>query len=256
MNPEPDLIDRIANALPDELRADYYRELRHCRSLPENDEMLRILRIMQFLVVLTVQVPDRMATERQQFERVVADAMQTLQESRQFSAAHQAQLDRRMPRVSAHIAEELKPEAVAAAINESLRQQFIKSTIPETADALAVAAAQIKKATAEFVRVAGTLGDAYRGAVAEANTAIEKLNSTCSDVLSSTKRAVEELRYLSGKQHRRRFSGFLILAFILGAGFHWVYSQWRHQPPPEVNPARVVQSSPPIKARTKTKAKR
>ena len=45
---EPDLIDRIANALPAEVRADYYREMRHCRSLPENDEMLRILRAMQF----------------------------------------------------------------------------------------------------------------------------------------------------------------------------------------------------------------
>jgi hypothetical protein len=256
MNPEPDLIDRIANALPDELRADYYRELRHCRSLPENDEMLRILRVMQFLVVLTVQVPDRMATERQQFERVVADAIQMLQEIRQFSAAHQAQLDRRLAQVSAHIAEELKPEAVAAAINESLRQQFIKSTIPETANALAVAAAQTKKATAEFVRVAGTLGDAYRGAVVGANTAIEKLNSTCSNVLSSTERAVEEWRYLSGKQHRWRFSGFLILAFILGAGFHWLYGQWRHLPAPEVSTAPVVQSAPPIKPPTKPKAKR
>jgi len=33
-------------------RADYYRELTHCRSLPENDEMLRILRAMQFLALL------------------------------------------------------------------------------------------------------------------------------------------------------------------------------------------------------------
>ena len=32
---EKDLIDRIADALPAEVRADYYRELRHCRSLPE-----------------------------------------------------------------------------------------------------------------------------------------------------------------------------------------------------------------------------
>ena len=49
--------------------------------------------------------------------------------------------------VSADIAKALNPEAVAAEINESLRQQFIKITIPETADALAVTAAQIKKAT-------------------------------------------------------------------------------------------------------------
>jgi hypothetical protein len=54
---EPDLIDRIANALPEEVRADYYREMRHCRSLPENDEMLRILRAMQFLALLMDGVP-------------------------------------------------------------------------------------------------------------------------------------------------------------------------------------------------------
>ena len=52
---EMDLTDRIAAALPLEVRADFYRELRHCRSLPENDEMLRILRIMQFLTLLTYQ---------------------------------------------------------------------------------------------------------------------------------------------------------------------------------------------------------
>ena len=34
---EPDLIDRIANALPEEVRADYYREMAHCRALPETD---------------------------------------------------------------------------------------------------------------------------------------------------------------------------------------------------------------------------
>ena len=55
--PEPDLIDRIADALPENVRSDYYREMRHCRALPENDEMLRILRVMQFLTLLMEQVP-------------------------------------------------------------------------------------------------------------------------------------------------------------------------------------------------------
>jgi hypothetical protein len=49
--PDKDLIDRVADSLPVEVRADYYREMRHCRSLPENDEMLRILRAMQFLTL-------------------------------------------------------------------------------------------------------------------------------------------------------------------------------------------------------------
>ena len=42
-----------------DVRAAYYRELNHCRSLPENDEMLRILRAMQFLTLLMRQVPER-----------------------------------------------------------------------------------------------------------------------------------------------------------------------------------------------------
>ena len=57
---EPDLTDRIADGLPADIRADFYREMRHCRSLPDNDEMLRILRIMQFFTLLMEQVPIRL----------------------------------------------------------------------------------------------------------------------------------------------------------------------------------------------------
>ena len=134
--PEPDLIDRIADALPVDIRADYYRELRHCRSLHENDEMLRILRAMQFLVVLMVQAPERMATERQRLEQIIADALKTLQEIRESSAADQAQLDQRLVQLPVDIAEGISPEVVAATINESLRQQFVQSTLPATAEAL------------------------------------------------------------------------------------------------------------------------
>lgn len=111
--PESDLIDRIANALPAEVRADYYRELRHCRSLPENDEMLRILRAMQFSVVLMVQAPERMATERQRLEQAIADALSTLQEISESTEAHRAQLDQRLVQLPADIAEGINPEAVA-----------------------------------------------------------------------------------------------------------------------------------------------
>lgn len=91
--PEADLIDRIANALPQEVRAEYYRELRHCRSLPENDEMLRILRAMHFSVLLMVEVPGRIAAERNQFEQTVAGATRVLQGIRQFAEEHHAQFD-------------------------------------------------------------------------------------------------------------------------------------------------------------------
>jgi hypothetical protein len=94
--PEPDLIDRIANALPIELRSDYYREMRHLRSLPENDEMLLILRAMQFSVVLMVQIPERIASERERLEQILADFLKAIREIHQSIAIHQAQLDQRL----------------------------------------------------------------------------------------------------------------------------------------------------------------
>src|SRR3954468_19141874 len=67
-DPEPDLVDRIAQDLPADVRAAYYRELNHCRSLPESDEMLRILRAMQFLTLLMRQVPNEVTAERVRLE--------------------------------------------------------------------------------------------------------------------------------------------------------------------------------------------
>src|SRR5437016_708286 len=123
--PEPDLIDRIANELPAEVRADYYREMRHCRSLPANDEMLRILRAMQFLTLLMVQAPDRITTERERFEHLLADATRALQTTIESSEAFQKQLDERLEQLPENIANGINPETIAAEINESLRQQFV-----------------------------------------------------------------------------------------------------------------------------------
>ena len=77
-DPEADLVDRIAQDLPADVRAAYYRELNHCRSLPESDEMLRILRAMQFLTLLMRQVPDEVTAERVRLEALFNQAVQEL----------------------------------------------------------------------------------------------------------------------------------------------------------------------------------
>ena len=230
MNPETDLIDRIANALPADLRADYYREIRHCRFLPENDEMLRILRVMQFLVVLLVDVPARMVTERQRFEEIVARALDALQEMRQSTAAHQAQIDQRLAQLPKAIADGIKPETIAATINENLRQQFLKSTIPETADGLTVAAAQIKKATAEFVREASSLGNSYHGAVVEARKAISNLESTSSHAIRTTQNAARELVRVFRQEYRWSLYWLMSLGLALGIGIGMWYEHWINLP--------------------------
>ena len=248
---EPDLIDRIANALPVEVRADYYREMRHCRSLPENDEMLRILRAMGFLVLLMVQAPERMATERLRLEEAMADALRALQEICESSDAHRAQLDQRLVQLPADIAEGINPEAIAATISESLRQQFVQSTIPAAAEALAVAAAQIKKATAEFGRSANTLGDSYQGAAENARKAIANLESTSSQAVSSTRRAANELVSVFREEYRWSVYTLTGLALLVGIGVGMWYQRWIDPQPRPVERAPAVERVQPSGPRIK-----
>jgi hypothetical protein len=249
--PEPDLIDRIANALPAELQAGYYREMRYCRSLSENDEMLRILRAMQFWVVLMLQIPERIATERERLEQILTDFLKALREIHQSIAIHQAQLDQRLVQLPAQIAEGINPEAIAAKINESLCQQFVRSTIPATAEALAVAAAQMKKATSEFARSTSTLGDSYQGAAEEARRAVANLESASSHAISSTKRAAEELVRVFREEYRWSLFALLSIALLVGLGIGMFVEQRLSLPPHTTERTPVIQQPQPIKPRIK-----
>lgn len=229
---ERDLIDRIANELPVEVRAEYYRELRHCRSLPYDDEMLRIIRAMQFSVLLMVDVPKQITTERRQFDEILRDAIKALQAIRESSATQQVQLDRRLAQLPANVAEGIKPEKIVATINESLRQQFVQSTIPETAGALAVASAQIKKAASDFAGLTRELGSSYNGAAVEAQRAVRSLESTCTEAVSRTQHSAQELVKIFRDEYRWSIVALtgVALAFGFGTGmwFHYWISPAGH----------------------------
>jgi len=223
---DDDLIDRIANFVPAEVRAAFYRELRHCRSLPQNDEMLRIIRAMQFLVLIMVKLPEQMAMERERLEQIVSRSEKLLNDVHDFVDEATRQIDQRLAQVSADIAEALNPQAVAAQINENLRQQFIKTTIPETADALAVNAAQIKKATNEFVSAADTISNAYDGAAVEARRAIHDLESTSSQAITGNKRQAQELMAVVRQDYRWLLFALPALCILIGIWLRVGYEQW------------------------------
>ena len=223
---DDDLIDRIANFVPAEVRAAFYRELRHCRSLPQNDEMLRIVRAMQFLVLIMVKLPEQMAMERERFEQIVSRCENLLGDVHEFVDEASRQIDHRLAQVSADIAKALNPPAVAAEINESLRQQFIKTTIPETADALAVNAAQIKKATSAFVSATDSLNNAYDGAVVKADRAIQSLETTSSQAISGNKRQADELMAVVRQDYRWLLFALPVLCILIGSGLTVWYEHW------------------------------
>ena len=172
-----DLIDRVAKRLPDDVRADYYRLLRHCRSLPENDELLLVLNAMQFLMLLTVEAPDRMVVEREKLERLFETMVQILEKALRSLDAHQKQIDQQLAQLPDKIAKQINPDAIAAKILESLRQQFERSTIPETAKMLAATAVNMKTVESNFESTAKKIGDSCYGAVADARRAVGELLS-------------------------------------------------------------------------------
>src|SRR5271167_3237890 len=110
---DDDTIDRIANFLPAEARAGFYRELRHGRSLPQNDEMLRIIRAMQFLVLIMVKLPEQMAKERERLEQIVSRSEKLLNDVHEFVDEATRLIDQRLAHLSADIAKALNPQAVA-----------------------------------------------------------------------------------------------------------------------------------------------
>src|SRR5262245_46509451 len=102
--------------------------MRHCRSLPANDEMLRVIRAMQFLMLLIHTAPGRLAIEREQLDENLAGCISAL-----------SAIEKRLDALPEALSSSIGPERVAAQVNESLRQQFFQTTIPQTSEALASA---------------------------------------------------------------------------------------------------------------------
>lgn len=243
---EPDLIDRIADALPAEVRADYYRELRHCRSLPEHDEMLRILRAMQFLVLLIEGAPGRVAVERQFIERLLTEIKDHLRETLDTSQEYHVQLEQRLSALPEEIARGISPEAIAATIKENLRQQFIRSTLPETAEALSATSQQMKKVCGEFSTTARTLGDAYRGAAQDASRAVSEMRSDISSAANEAERVIRELSVTFHKAYRWTAYSLSGLAVLIGFVLGSIATYWVMSPPKPVAeaPPPVIQAAP------------
>ena len=160
-----DVIDSIADGVPVERRAAFYREMRHLRVLPHSDEMLHIVYILQFPMLMMVEIPKRLAIEREKLERATGECMVLLQGTNE-----------RLARLPDEVASGIAPEAIAEKINESLRQQFIQSTIPETAQMLGIIAKENKRVSAEFASAASKLEDSCNGSATNAGRTIANID--------------------------------------------------------------------------------
>ena len=244
---EPDLIDRIANALPEEVRAEYYRELLHCRALPESDEMLRLLRAMQFLVLLIEQAPSRVAEERERLDKLLATAVDNIRKIGAETETSHHDLQRRLKALPADIVAGIHPAAVASQINENLRQEFLRSTIPKTAEALSAVSDRMKNVCLEFTATADHLGDSYRGAAEGAREAVASLKSEISLASAAATRFTRQVSETFSKAYRWMLVMIAAGALVVGLAAGMMFERWLLSPPETVvAPAPpVIQTAPP-----------
>jgi len=213
---EPDLIDKIANGLPFEVRAEFLNEMRHLHSLPENDEMLRILRIMQFLTLLTEQVPMRVLTEREKLEIACSEIITTAQKLEKTGSEYYRQLDQRLIKLPDDIAARLNPISIVALINSLLKKQFEATTIPTVANKLAANAEIINNATKEYAQANKKLCDSWQATANKAHETIGKIKSAVSGAAEASQKAAVDFSKIFKKTYRKTL--LILGAIMLGTG--------------------------------------
>ncbi len=126
-----------------------------------------------------------MAYEREQLAELLSTSLENMKQTHPAGVAYQKQLEERLARLPVEIAKGISPGAIATRINESMRQQFAATGMPETASALAVVATQLKQSTGESQKTAIELTGTYRGVAAQASYAMSSMQNRISGVTST-----------------------------------------------------------------------
>ena len=186
-----------------------------------------------------------MAVQTEKLQDIFREIIGVLEQISKSSQTYQAQLDQRLAKLPQAIAEGIRAEAIVAGINESLRQQFVQSTIPETGHALAVTATQIKRSSAEFAQMAKEIGNAYKGAAEEARQAIANLESTSSQAIAALQRQAANASHIFERGNRWSLCVLLAFALVSGAGLEKVYQRFAAAPEQQLVCAPVAQPALP-----------
>ena len=207
----------------------------HCRALPESDEMLRILRAMQFLTVLIEQTPARLAAEREQLATTLSDAIRSLESVHQAGIAHHQQLEARLSKLPEEIAKGISADAIAAKLNERLRQQLQESGLAGIAETMGVQAAGLRKASKELSTALDEFSHPRYGAVSVVNSALASMKANTDNAADHIRTQMNGL----GKELHRTiavlFAAAIALGFVMGIGYY----RWITSPidPAELSPA-------------------
>jgi uncharacterized phage infection (PIP) family protein YhgE len=241
--------------LPVEQREEYWHEMAYLKHLHPEDELLRLTRATGYLTQITQGVPMLIAEERERFEKLLTDSVGAIERAHQATQTYYRKLDERLANLPAEIVKGITPEAIAAKITESVRQQFVQTGLPETAQALTVAARQIKQTAGEFDRTAGQLANSYTGTAEQAHRAIDQIRSTINSATNAAQRLNTEFSRDYKWSIATLTTGAFLLGLLLGFVLHWWMNPKAAEVPQPAPAAAVVQPPMPQGNATTTSSK-
>jgi len=220
-NPEiDDLFDAIGALLPPEHRAYFDRRMRSFRHLHPEDEMLRIFEAMGFLTFIIRDAPREVAAEREKLASLLGASLTHMQGALKATAEYHRVLEVRLTQLPVEILKGINPNAIAAGINEGLRQRFHETELTQTAHMIRAIAEQLKIAGGDFGYAVATFGNADRGSVGLANRALDEVrvmsHRLTDDILDRARLVAREIRIT--------VFFFCCIAFVLGGfTFLWLF---------------------------------
>jgi hypothetical protein len=236
-----DLFDEIASLLEPGLREAFYRCMLSFKHLRPDDELLRLVQAIGFLAFLIRDAPVAVARERVQFGQLLETSLATIQAAGKAEHAYLQQLDDRLTRLPTDLAQGISPEAIARAITESLRQQFVQSGLPATVDALTALAQQMTQAIGPLQRAASQL-HACTGIANQAYVALEQVRASVEKVTNAAQGTVAELRQQVRLEGLRAVGVLCAAAWFLGIFGGVAFERWR------INEVAVAPQVPAVPA--------
>ncbi len=248
------LFDAIAKLLEPGQREYFYQRMLYFRQLRPEDEILRLVEAIGLLALLIREAPHAVAREREQLAQLLEASLATMHAAGEAWQAHHQQLDDRLTRLPADLAHGISPDAIARAIAERLRQQFVQSGVPATADALTAISKQLAQATGQFQQAAEQLR-ACTGIAEEARGTMDQMRRSLSNATHTAQRAVVELTHQLRVEYARAVYLLCGAAWLFGIVGGMAFERWKDAgtpvvpqiiavPAPVAEPSTSAESAP------------
>lgn len=240
LNPAPDLqwVEEVAALLPEDLRLGWYQNVRPwLRMLPPEDEVAHLAYSMGYLALLTRSTPALIAAEWAKLTPMLQRLSDEMHGALKTSAAYHQKLNDRLNRLPEEIAEGLSPDAIAAEIAASVREQFVSSGIPTAGDLLTEQGKRLQHMVAEQSRILADLGHQLCYSRVSAKWALDAVLTSAHTAKESIDRWNRQMREVQWVH----LGLSLMIGVLLGSLLYWSAF-----PPVPVAPVQPVHQNQPI----------